>query len=585
MVLREISYAVEHALCTLSAYVGTQRNRFCAINNLPAEILRQIFLSACEYGLRWRDLASIIETCKPWYNIVARDPAAYCTINVGDYGCSLHVAEASAERSAPLPLSIAWTDTGMGTSISDPNWKGEFCAEHLSRIKTLAYAQLDTVADEWLHELPAPQLERCELSRFADDEDEDEDADEDEDQGDSDWWHGYILPSLFSGNTPKLRSLTLHGVRLAWRPGNYSDLTHLIITFHPKLLVRSKLDTDYIAVIFQDSPRLEHVDFRLAIDKGPRGRAPKGISIFVRDRDRPRSVMRHLHTLRMHFPTLILVLRTIQITSAIKTIDLDSVCDSNIRSDERSLQILDTGVLPDFLLAKLQSVSLGHQSCGIEGDLRCGLSGSGRFGGHEYSLFYSFPDLARLAHRIGPSRKLLELKHIRWYDWPDDLTTFLAIAPAVDEIHLANSVASIDSTAKALVCLMSNPRNHPYLSRISHWAFVGDVRIPLRLSRRDINSLKAFFRCLPPRRTRRTLSLDGPMKLEYEDGLHATREMVVDFARLNVAFTGLTKFDVGWDDYDQYNKDDWVYIHTYTSAESLWPDDEVPDVVREVMKE
>lgn len=75
------------------------------------------------------------------------------------------------------------------------------------------------------------------------------------------------------------------------------------------------------------------------------------------------------------------------------------------------------------------------------------------------------------------------------------------------------------------------------------------------------------------------------MKLEYEDGLHATREMIVDFARLNVAFTGLTKFDVGWDDYDQYNKDDWVYIHTYTSAESLWPDDEVPDVVREVMKE
>lgn len=200
--LREIPRAVEHAFRTLSAHVGSQRNKYCEINALPSEILREIFLSACENGLRWKGLASIIKTCKPWYNILARDPAAYSTINLGDYDCSSCLGKSFATRTHPLPLNLTWTDTGMGTSVS--NWKGRFCAQHLCRTKTLKYAQFDTVADEWLHESPAPQLERCELFRFVADEDEDED---DTREPDSDFQPKYhILPSCSTGIPPNFTS-------------------------------------------------------------------------------------------------------------------------------------------------------------------------------------------------------------------------------------------------------------------------------------------------------------------------------------------------------------------------------------------
>ena len=67
--LREVRDAIGHAISTLSFSMGCQMNKYCKVNTLPTEILREILLSACEYGLRRKGLANIIKTCKQWYNI------------------------------------------------------------------------------------------------------------------------------------------------------------------------------------------------------------------------------------------------------------------------------------------------------------------------------------------------------------------------------------------------------------------------------------------------------------------------------------------------------------------------------------
>lgn len=350
-----------------------------------------------------------------------------------------------------------------------------------------------------------------------------------------------------------------------------------MIVFHPKLLARSKLDTDYITVIFHDSPRLEYVELTTSGDEVDP--ASRNGSTFVRQHDtQSRYTMRHLHTLRIHLPAfnLIYILHIIEITDRIKTVDLH--CHDS--SDEDHRQDLSADILPG-IFAKLHTLSLGWEALDPVTGMRRGISGSGSSGDHEFSFIYTpinWYDPPIVEDKFGP---LLALKRIILCPvWIWRLTGFLAVAPFVDEVHMLNGFFSV----KYLQLLSDDPRNQPHLARVSHWAFRSEENTSSRLARSDIDLLKAFFQ-LPSSRTRRTLSIAGFVKLEYPDGLQAAREFVVDLARVNVAITGPTKFDVGWDDHDQYDKVNWVYIRTYMSVESLWPDGKVPDVVREVMKE
>lgn len=549
---------VEHTFRTLSAHVKSQKNRFCKISNLPTEILREIFLSTCENGFRWWDLASILKTCKPWYQILAHDPSAYSAMSLGNNGRSRRRAESFAERSVSLPLSVVWVETNMSKHTSV--WKSDFCTQYLARIKTLEYTQFDALADNWLRQLPAPQLERCELSCdvYYDDDDEDVEEDQIDLSLSTD-----VLPFLFGGKTPKLRVLGLNDVRLAWGPGNYNDLTHLTITASPRTFAQKSIDSDNVTIIFRDSPRLEHI--ALIASGAEVWWTLMGENAPSRDVTRRRHSMGRLRTLRLHLSAsyVLSILRAIEITPTITTVDLR--CGDAGDVYERSIEVLDTDVLPDFLLAKLQSLSFGWQGS------RRGVSGSGVLADHEYSFICTpLNNPVELSWKIGFVQRLLELKHLKL---PAEsihcLMRFLVASPALDEVEIWGG--RVFNATKALRGLLFDPQGHIYLSRVSRWSFTSDGpgTTPLQLFRRDTRSLVEFFQLLPT--GQRSLFIDGSVQL----GLHLAREFVVDLARLNVAIEEPADFMLG--------HDDTLEEIRISSVRALWADDEVPTIVQEVM--
>lgn len=215
-------------------------------------------------------------------------------------------------------MSIAWVDVGKGTGVSNSVWEAAFCKTRLSRIKSLEFVHWDLAADKWLLESPAPELERCKLSLRAS---EDEDGSDYDSSSNFDDPEEHIFPHLFGGNAPKLRALEFFQVRLAWCPGNYSDLTHVKITFHPELLAKTEHDIDDVTILFRESPRLEHIELTTSGDLGRW--QPTSDDVPEPDHARPKCIMRHLHTLRLHLFVLPLIdiLGAIEITPTIRTID------------------------------------------------------------------------------------------------------------------------------------------------------------------------------------------------------------------------------------------------------------------------
>lgn len=577
--------------------MGSQRNRYSKISNLPTEILREIFLSACEYGLRWRDLASILKTCKHWYNVLAHDPAAYSTINFGDFYCNLPFAEFFARKSDPLPLNITWVDSG-GSSASLASWKGTFFTRHIHRITTVQYAQDDLKTDRWLHKLPAPQLEQCSLVRFklcSRDEDEDDDGDGDGsehgDEVDSFFPEDHILPSLFGGNTPKLRALDLHQVRLAWHPGNYSDLTRLKITFRPELFARGRLDTDDFTIIFRNSPRLEHVELVTSGDEG--AWVGSALEIPEQDHARPRRVMCRLHTLRLHLSVYhtIFILRAIEITTTIRVVDL--YAGSGEPVDRRFLDALDTNTLPDFLFSHLRSLSVRRFGPKCSHYWRSTMEGTGVLDNHEYSLLVCHPfcDPVLLLNNFISRQNVPELRHIDLsFKLARSVAPLLAVLPAVDSVSLLEDYSYLSFKYWSLQDFVSGPRNHSSLAKVSHWAFSRNQGFHYgerpRLTQADVNALMAFFQHTPLKR--RTISVDGNICLHTKDGRPAMQKFIVDLARLNVAIRGSVGFDIGWNHRD--GSDNWASSGAYTSysytrAEELWSDGKVPEVVQRVMQQ
>lgn len=568
--------------------MSSRRNSHCKINTLPVEILREIFLSVCEYGLRQGDFASIIKTCKQWYSVLIRDPAAYSTVNVGDRGCNRRIAEIFAERSIPLPLSIARANTGRGTSLSRSNWERQFCKKHLSRVKSLEYSQLFLADEQWLCELRAPQLERCKLSRFVYGTEEQGDDDEEDQEGSVYEFdpQDYILPCLFGGDAPKLHILEFHDVRLAWCPGNYSNLTQLNITFHPGLIAQVASDSDNVTIVFQGSPRLEQVEFTTSCDE----KWWKVVGRWNLNPDlevvHPRCDMRHLHTLRLHLSVsyVILVLRAIEVTHTIRTVELHCISSNDMDSDN-CLKVLDVDLLRDFLFTNLRSLAIIGSCWDSSG--KSTLIGSGLFGDHPYSLLVYLPleNPSLLMDKIASQRHMVELERLVSPEEPTNaLVKLLAASPAVDEVDFI-VCRSIGHTTSDLHQLLSDTQNLPQLSKISHWAFMRCQRTQwTEHSTQDgIDQLKAFFRRLPCRP--RALSVDAGFIPTAERSLGATWEFLVDLARLNVAVA--ERIEANPLEEDQIRAGRYVcedYSTRYISFEDFWPGGNAPLVVQEIMQ-
>lgn len=69
----------------------------------------------------------------------------------------------------------------------------------------------------------------------------------------------FTLPCLFGGEAPQLSSLYLKWCRLAWRPGNYRNLSTLVLHLSHDIIRRIQLDTDDITIILRQSPNLHEL--------------------------------------------------------------------------------------------------------------------------------------------------------------------------------------------------------------------------------------------------------------------------------------------------------------------------------------
>lgn len=443
-------------------------------------------------------------------------------------------------------------------------------------------------ADKWLLESPAPELERCKLSLRAS---------EDEDWSDyksSPYFYDpeeHVFPHLFGGNAPKLRALEFFQVRLAWCPGNYRDLTHVKITFHPELLANTERDIDDVTILFRQSPRLEHVELTTSGDE--HRWQPTSDDVPEPDHARPKCIMRHLHTLRLHLFVLPLIgiLGAIEITPTIRTIDIRSDNDSD--SGTNCLEILDVGVLPDFLFAKLESLLIGDLPSDSYGREEPGLMGSGSLHQHQYSLRVCLlrTDPIEVGEAVALGRHMPELRHITVSAmYIQVLVELLAASPAVEAVDVTGYYSL--RAANDIKHLSSDPQSHQLLARISHWAFIGGHE-HFTLFPWDMDALKALFQLLPLKQRTLSLSIDGKIQLgrqmgssfgrdtlqKRDEDLRTLRAFVVDLARLGVVIVEPVKFDLRWD----YRYED---PRIYTSVAALWTSsgDEVPEVVQEVMK-
>lgn len=547
-------------------------NKYCKVNTLPTEILREILLSACEYGLHWRDLRNIIQTCKPWYTILSHDPAAYSTINIGDGGYSLRLLRTFAERSLLLPLSIVC----RGTHLSMSNLEGRFLCRHISRIKNLEVSALRLADTEWLCNLPAPQLERCKLVHFGyEGKDDEEYAPE---------FRALIISHVFGRDAPKLHTLDLRNARLAWRPGNYSNLRQLKITFHPKLLATFPVDSGCVSIIFLESPRLEQVEFAIG---GSEDMWTLGdVEVPSPSLSQPKCVMLYLHTLRLHLTVsyLISVLRKIEITPVIKTVDLYGGGSRGVDQGQ-CLEVLDTDVLLSPLFDNLHRLSFCKRSSKGRGRSRMAGSGSLETGIHSLLIDIPLERPHLLANKIASERRMARLRRIVL---PDRSTTtlakLLAVSPVVDEVSFI--VCRISHTACDLQALSSDPRSLSDLAKISHWAFVlsGEFTYPhATLYSLDMTSLHNFFKRLPSRP--RTLSVDVSIMPTVGEGLDAARDLVMKFAQLDVAITRRIKSTVFANtvDGDSHSHEEYAHDGYWTCPSTwmdLWSRGEIPPVAR-----
>lgn len=297
------------------------------------------------------------------------------------------------------------------------------------------------------------------------------------------------------------------------------------------------------------------------------------------DHTRPKYIMRHLHTLRLHLLkfSLILILGAIEITPTIKTIDIRSDDDDGSENDR--LEVLSIGVLPDFLFAKLECLSIGNLRAYDECK-KASLVGSGFLHQHRYSFQVCLPQAEHtlLGKTVALGRRMPELRRIEVADECSGvLVELLAASPTADTIDIRGHdyvCPKMEDLRRRLL----DPQSHNALSRVSHWAFiVGNNRYESTLFTDDIGALTPLFKHSPSRR--RTFFTNGHIQLKNRGDLCAMRTFVVDLARLGVAIVEPVKFDLGWD----YRYED---PGIYTSIAALWTSsgDEVPEVVQEVMK-
>lgn len=205
----------------------SRRNTLIKVNNLPTEVLCQIFLAV---GSNIKDKIALSQTCSHWRNVSIKFPFMWTSLNLN-----------SMTHQNIVPLVMQRSD-GFALQMKCTNWNSlrhTLCALELYRVKELDIS-LSTYGHDlyhdWLQVRPAPQLTQLSISCNAE----------------------VTIPPIFAGQHPRLTELHLFECRMAFSPGIYRGLK--ILTIESVVLPDSKHGNDVdIMHVFKDCPELEEI--------------------------------------------------------------------------------------------------------------------------------------------------------------------------------------------------------------------------------------------------------------------------------------------------------------------------------------
>lgn len=191
------------------------------IHRLPVEILSLIFVIASEQDTFFP--ITISHVCGAWRQIALHTPALWRRIALGPQE---HMWRERLRRARACSLDIQllpWRTTQSGSQRSQDlnpfsvHWYMQMALPYIRQWRSLEICFAEVSPYLWKAALagcvvPAPKLEELSLVyRYNDDTQE------------------FLL---FSAYSPRLRRLTIDGIRLAWMPSLFGNLTFLDYTHH-----------------------------------------------------------------------------------------------------------------------------------------------------------------------------------------------------------------------------------------------------------------------------------------------------------------------------------------------------------------
>lgn len=357
--LNRIEREVQDAVSKARLSIQYQRNRMmCRINSLPVEVLVAILRLAHGDGSELETLFALLETCRLWHTVLSSHPSTYSTINIGPPYTNPRTVIRLAVRGRTYPLDIIWDNSHFRDREDIGEWRSRFCLLHIERLRTIEFPVPPDYTERWIIDTPAPTLRRCALTAAL--------------PRRAPWnvierypIENFTFPCLFGGEAPQLSSLYLKWCRLAWRPGNYRNLSTLVLHLSHETVRRNQLDTDDVTIILRQSPNLHELTIEA---EGPCASdwewgsliSPNSQAV-TEGNVRSLRVVSSLRVLRLwNLPlnAIAALLTTIKITSAISQVHI-AIYESQVLRTPYSMAFRELsldGFIPAFLFERFYRV-------------------------------------------------------------------------------------------------------------------------------------------------------------------------------------------------------------------------------------
>lgn len=309
----------------------TGRNARRPIHRLPVETLSMIFEYACQEGLDFGTSASINSTCSLWRSIAVKDPRMWRLLD--SVNAPAAYADLAVVRSRSIPLSLVAGPCNIRMSSKPIPWVFEVAGRQAHRLAALEVRIPEPVpaSDSLAFTRAAPMLKELTM------------------QGPME--RPVRLPMTFGNDTPKLRTLTLHGCRKPWLPGMYSNLTSLTVSMWTALQSPALAEED-ILVVFKECPALETLNIYLSGHDLPNEQFQDGLP----QGDPSRLMMHHLRSVDLHMDVgpVVRILSAIQLPPTIQRLHIDVSSSTSGRIPK----LFDPRCLPPVFYQRLRTLNV-----------------------------------------------------------------------------------------------------------------------------------------------------------------------------------------------------------------------------------